>query len=190
MFEVLVDGEVWREASRQILGRALSSLKNCETLSDLEEAYQRLEKAGARRYLFRCLARQSYSSGELSKKLQERNVSSVATLTTIQELEEEGYLDDKRVCESFVERCIAKGLAPYAIKRKLQERGIKSETIREVVSVYESQDFQKERIKALLEKKFKVSQSSNEKEKGRVIRSLLRKGYPLSLVFEVINRVS
>lgn len=149
------------------------------------------EKTLARNYLYRCLARQSYSAEQLRRKLTQKKIASTSTIeSVIKELEEAGYIDDQKVCESTIYRNASRGAGPRAIRKKLYEKGIDNELVNEAMINYENEDVQKERISFLLQTKFKLPDGASEKDRARVIRSLLRKGYPLSLILEVINSLA
>lgn len=79
------------------------------------------------------LSMREYASKELMQKLAAKGWPVHVVSEVIETLKAEGLQSDERFAEHFVRYRISKGQGPVRMKRELQERGINSSLIREVL---------------------------------------------------------
>lgn len=70
------------------------------------------------------LARREHSRRELTDKLRARDFEEAAIGETLDQLQEQGWLDEGRFIESFVRSRVQKAYGPLRIKAELAQRGI------------------------------------------------------------------
>ena len=75
------------------------------------------------------LARREYSKLMLQKKLLQKGFAAHSVQTTLQQLIQEGLLDDARFCEAFMNNRLRQGYGPVRIASELRQQGVSEETI-------------------------------------------------------------
>mgnify|MGYP003342422530 FL=1 len=143
----------------------------------------------ARRISLNALARRAYSTGELKRLLEKKLVPSEIIHELIVKLTRSGLLNDSEYARAFRDsRIRTKGLSARLIARELQERGIDSELIQEVVDEIAHLDFPDAAIVAAA-KKLRSTQDSR-KARDRAISLLARRGYSLSQAVKIVELAS
>lgn len=186
---IFCDEDPWREVHTAIFGKKFT-LPQCQSKEELSQKFQALEYRFAKLYVIRRLSAQNLPSSVLSKSLKERLVSEVTTLKLIEEFQELGYLNDGLWIDSFVRVQSQQKRGPKAIAQKLAMKGIAKDQIATALRTSCSISQQKESLKKLLETRYRQRDLSNFREKQKVIASLIRRGFELSLIIEVINETS
>lgn len=121
----------------------------------------------ARRISLNALARRAYSTGELKRLLEKKLVPSEIIHELIVKLTRSGLLNDSEYARAFRDsRIRTKGLSARLIARELQERGIDSELIQEVVDEIAHLDFPDAAIVAAAKKIAFNSRLSQSEESG------------------------
>lgn len=185
---IYLDGEKWRTGDTAILGKKpdLPATSNC--LNELEDVYTSLEYKGARNYVYRKLASRSFSSFELLTLLTNKFVSDLNCQKIIDELTQQGYLNDDEWAEAFIKSQTRKKNGPKAILRKLQSKGYNHpDSLLKDVS---QPEIQKEAILKLLSSRYRSRDFSDHYERGKVVAALLRKGYDLDVILQSIFSLS
>lgn len=184
---IYIDEELWREASTAILSRKPPLPKDCSDLQELSKLFTELEYKGAKRYAFNRLARQNLSSADLLRLLSAKWVSHEISEQVIEELQSQGYLNDDSWAESFIrqQRQLKKGT--QAIAYKLKIKGYPPEKIEHWLAKQSEGYSDLEAIQKLLETKYQKRNLSDYKEKGKVISSLVRRGFALEDVLKAIH---
>ena len=72
----------------------------------------------------RYLSRREYSRRELSGKLLARTFAIEDIETVLDNLEQQGYLNDERFAEMFLRSQISRGNGPFKIKMALSQKGV------------------------------------------------------------------
>ena len=80
------------------------------------------------------LARREHSQRELSFKLQNKGFTPAIVAEVIQQLCAKNFLSDKRFAELYVLQRARKGYGPMRIQQELQQRGVETELIEQVLA--------------------------------------------------------
>jgi regulatory protein len=152
------------------------------------DASERL--AHALELAYRYLNRRERSVSEVRKHLIDRGVGPVATEAAIEELTQEGYLDDARFARVLVEDKRTLELwGNERIGRVLLARGIDRELAAVALSTGgagSDEESERERALRLLRRRF-PDPPRDRRERERAIGLLLRKGYESELALEALS---
>lgn len=183
---IYVDEELWREASTKIFTHHPALPKLCSDLNELSRAVAEIEYKGAKLYAYKRLARQSLCTADLRRLLSTQLVSDESADKVIAELQTLGYLNDESWAESFIrqQRVMKKG--SRSIAYKLKQKGFAAEQIENWLAQQQEGYSDLEAIKKLLATKYNKRNLQDYKEKGKVISSLVRKGFALEDVLKAI----
>jgi len=129
------------------------------------------------------LARREHSRLELEYKLQRRVVSNEILVAALDQLAEDRLLSDERFCETFVRSRVEAGYGPMRIRAELRERGVSDALISRYL--IEDHDYWRQRLVALVNRKFGPEPCSDIKSQLKQQRFLLQRGY----TFEQIRTV-
>ena len=144
----------------------------------------------AKEKAFRLLGIRAHSERELRLKLKTGNFSPAVVEDAILRCRELGYIDDGEFARQRARALATNRLAGNRkIAFDLQEKGVSGELrTAAIVGVDEELD-ETERIRRLLGKRpsGRTSDRPDEKEKARLIRNLMGKGFPLALIMRIIN---
>lgn len=185
-WEILIDGQEWREVHRTIFGRH-PVFPPISSENDLVSLFNALEYRRVRAYVLWRLSSQSYHSEQLIKVLRDRLVQSHTALRVIQEFREMGFLDD----ESWVENYIRSQKKRYGLRyifNKLQLKGISSETIQRLEIDWKDPNEEIEAIRHLIKTRYRSKDFSDFKTRQKIIASLARKGYSFEQIQVVIRQ--
>ncbi len=173
-WEILVDGEKWREVHRAIFGRkphfSPSSEENLQSIFDVFE-YKRVKG-----YVLWRLSIQSYHSEQLAKLLRDRLVQNKTIDRVLQEYREMGFLDDELWLQSFM-RTQQKRYSLRLILSKLHAKGLSAETLQQLAKEWKNPEEELQAIQHLLKTKYRSKDLTQYKNRQKVIASLIRKGY-------------
>lgn len=136
-----------------------------------------MQYEAAKAYLIRVLARKSYSTLELIKKMKDRGVESEIIERLINEFKEKGYVNDREWLENYTRSCLNKHESPSRIKMKIRNKGFSEKVAQSAVSLFSEGASSTESIAHLLKTKYKNRDLSDFHEKQKVIASLMRKGF-------------
>jgi regulatory protein len=95
-------------------------------------------------------------------------------------LEEQGYLNDERFVQEYINSRKRKGFGPLRIKAELQERGLSSELIARYIEEQDSEWFQLMQ-KAATGKTGDFTEPSH-KSQQKIARFLGYRGFPTSMI--------
>lgn len=175
--EILIDGEIWREVVKSLFLKQLHSISRVQSLQELEEKFALIEKKVAKESAFRILAAKSCLSSEIRKKLALKKISTFAIESALQECLRLGYIDDAQELTRRVERKKARGEGPRRIAASLQIQGD---------GLYREGE-QQAAIQRLLETRFRKCSLRDPKEKQKVIRALLYRGFDLETILQILR---
>jgi regulatory protein len=125
------------------------------------------------------LARREYSASTLQKKLLQKGFTLGSIQSAVQQLIQEGLLNDQRFCEIFIANRIRQGYGPLRIVHELRQQGISEELISSQLQQNESAWL--DCIKKIQQKKFS-SAATDLKEKRRRIHYLQYRGFSLDQI--------
>lgn len=185
---LLIDGEPWHVVHPSIIG--YKPKFSGENLQECQEKFDLLEYKGAKRFVLKRLSLKSYYSGELITALKERLVSSSTIDAVIADFTRLGYINDQEWVVSAVRRLQCQKCGPKAIAMKLYAKGVAKEAVRTAIDACCDDASQQMNIHRLLASRYRSRDLSVPKEKQKVAAALMRKGYALNQIFEVMRQVS
>jgi len=137
-------------------------------------------------YAYRLLARRAYSKQELTDKLLAKGFTEAAVTRTVERLTAQGYLDDARLAADQAERLRERGFGPEAIKAKLAQKGLSSETVGHIEALDHAAE-EMEFARRLLASRFSPDALKQPQTYARAFRLLLRRGYAQELIERVLG---
>lgn len=184
--QVLLDGEpAFVVSPKQILEMDL------DNESDLDEdAYDRvMDRAGhlAAKAAMDLLVKRDYAREELRGRLVRKGFNSELAERGLAYVEKYHYVDDERYARHLVD-IGCESMSRQKMIMKLKQRGLKEDLIDLVVS--EADFDEKSKIRKEILRKYRdesMLQSLDEKEKQKLIASLMRKGFSYSDVRSVLK---
>jgi regulatory protein len=188
-WEILLDGEKWREVHRAIFGRKPSFSSSPSSEEELQRIFDAFEYRRVKGYVLWRLSTQSYHSEQLAKLLRDRLVQSKTIDRVLQEYREMGFLDDDSWLQSFM-RSQQKRYSLRFILSKLHHKGLSSETLQRLAKEWKNPEEELQAIQHLLKTKYRSKNLIQYKERQKVIAALVRKGYTFDQVqaaFQQIN---
>lgn len=129
------------------------------------------------------LAGRLHTTGELLQKLKLRNFQKADILPVLRQLEAEGFLDDERFAQIFVENLkLYKDFGYYGIKAKLLKKQIPHEIAEGVLAEFYTLE-DEFRVAGRLTHKLK-RQGRNKKE--QILRSLQSRGFRSEIIYKIM----
>lgn len=155
-------------------------MRSIEPLS-LERAYQ---------YALKLLAARDYTTLKLMEKLRARECPDAAVESVVTRLAREGWINDRRFAERFAESALStqRFFGPR-LKLEMRRRGLPVDLIEEVLAHLLDEHDEGEGARSVLERRYPGFSfaGANDKEKGRVVGFLQRRGFGLSTIFRVLR---
>lgn len=139
----------------------------------------------ARELALRFLARRDYACRELADKLRQRGVTADEAGSTIEALEAEGLLDDARYAELYCRQKFETGHGALRLRTDLRRRGVADHAIAAALKAYEGR--WEEAALALLRRR--AGDLADERERARLYRAGLRRGFSHDEVMRAIDRL-
>lgn len=133
------------------------------------------------------LARKDYSNGDMRRALHTLTDDEMDVEIVIHRLRELGYLNDRRIAENMLSRCLRKMYGPNRIRLELRQKGIAREITDSLISNCEVDWFQMASESRI--KKFGDKFPIEPKEKARQIRFLQGKGFTMEMIMEAITPI-
>ncbi len=158
------------------------SIREGGTLSeeDFEKIQGELLTKRAKLCAMHFLQRMDRTEQQLRKKLETLFYPADVVETAVSYVKSYHYIDDVRYAVSFMEyRREEKSVR--RMEQELLQKGISKETFREALAQIETPD-EEQQIRRWLDKKHYASVCQDQKERERIYRFLLRKGYSSSAV--------
>ncbi len=146
-----------------------------------------LEKA--RQKAFRLLALRARSEQELRAKLAEKGFDGETVNRVAAELHDLKYLDDETFARQWARNlAVNRLLGNRRIEMSLREKGIPADSARLVIEAIREEISEREAIRRIVRKKTKGRETvaPDNKEKRRLAHSLMGKGFPPGLIFEIL----
>lgn len=174
-WEILVDGEKWREVHRAIFGRK-PFFPSLSAENDLQLIFNEMEYRRVKGYVLWRLSTQSYHSEQLSQLLYARLVQSQTIDCVIQECKEMGLLNDENWLENYI-RMQQKRHPLRFILSKLHSKGLSVNTLESLEKKWNDPEEEIQIIQHLLESRYHSKDLSQYKIRQKVMTALLRKGF-------------
>jgi regulatory protein len=138
----------------------------------------------------RLLTFRDRSTTELAKKLQDRGFSRTETEAVINRCLELGYLDDERFANARARSLVNSGRAVgIRLLNELKKAGIDRSLAEQALAEAESEVDLAELADEIRQRKFPgfVFSEATDKEKNRVVSYLQRRGFPVSMILDVLK---
>ncbi len=188
-YPLIIEENVWHTVHLSIFGKSPSFPDASE--EELNNRFELLEYKGAKAFVLRRISQKNYHSQELIAALAKRNVSKDIALRIVSEFLAQGYLNDSGWLTSFVRIMRAQRFGFNAIMLKLRHKGISKEEALAAIEIFQEaeseEDNSKSSIEQLLNSRYRSRDLSDRKERDKVIAALMRKGYDLNDIFEVLK---
>lgn len=134
--------------------------------------------ASARTAALALLSRRDYTAAELKSKLDDKGYDANQIEQALADLRASRIVDDRRVAMSHVRTATTvKGRGRIRIARELAARGIDKDTIAEAMQGVGA-DHEAVAIRKILTRKRWVGRSASLKERQKMFRHLMARGYP------------
>ena len=139
----------------------------------------------------RLLTGQDYTAHALVRKLVQRQFSVDQAHEAVERLKQEGYLNDQRYAERFVNAARANGrFTGFRLVQELRRRGVVPEVVEQVLQELPDDEHELERARALVGRRYAGfdPQTADERIRRRVAGFLQRRGYRGDLIRQVLGR--
>jgi len=172
-YVVFEDGEPVKKVSCSIV--PLATLSTASSVAQIEG----LERIGGIKYAVRLLARQGLHSVQLKAKLGVHHVGERVQQEVCDYCIQQGWIDDQEWVESRIRQWQRQGKSSREIRFRLQRLGIEGEV--------ETDD--RETLFTFVERKYPQLLQADcvKKERDKIIRSLLRRGFSFSLINDLLH---
>lgn len=136
------------------------------------------------------LSRRNHSKQELKYKLKNRGFSFAKIDEVLQELIEDGYLNDEKFAEEWIRNRIEKKPRGKAlIKAELLEKNVDREIIDNKLDNLLSSEKAKEMAELLANKWLKKKREKDDKTKEKLYRYLKNKGFSSEIINEIMTDI-
>lgn len=145
--------------------------------------------SAAKNYGMKLAAARSYTKAGLSRKMTEKGFDEREIEQTVSFLEEYKLLDDEEYARRFVNDCInIKGFGQFRIKNELKEKGIDRETADRILSEYDFNEIEEEKILPLAQKKLGGDFTIQNIAKTK--RYLASRGFSFDAIDSAIRKIA
>ena len=187
-WDILINGEKWREVHRAIFGRK-PTLPSLSDEKDLQASFDVLEYRRVKGYVLWRLSTQSYHSEQLAKLLRERLVQGHTIQRVLQDYQEMGVLDDEAWLQSFM--CLQqKRYSLRFILTKLRAKGLSSETLQRLAKEWKNPEEELQAIQHLLKTRYRSKDLTQYSNRQKVMAALARKGYTFDQIQTALQHLS
>ncbi|MBO5564841.1 MAG: RecX family transcriptional regulator [Lachnospiraceae bacterium] len=136
------------------------------------------------------LKSQDYTVARLKKKLREASFPAPVIDEAVAEMEEAGYLDDRRYAESFL-RAHMGDRSFLKLRQDLKDRGVSGAVIEEAFAGAEDEGIlsnqEEEQIRKILSKKGFDKETADWEEKQKMMAALYRRGFSSETIRRVLG---
>jgi regulatory protein len=143
----------------------------------------------AKQRAFRLLAIRARSEKELRTKLKEKGYDESIVGDVTARLRELRYLDDESFAREWARNLAVNRLwGNIRIEASLRDKGIPRELIERVIREAREELSEQKALRTLLKKKEGARTiRMDDRDRRRLARSMMGKGFPLDLIFDVLN---
>jgi regulatory protein len=141
---------------------------------------------------FRYLSGRNHSRYELYLKLLKKKYNKQFILNTLDELEQNKFIDDKEFAKDYFSIQVKKKRGLLKIKADLFKKGVKREIIEEVVSISENETEFLNSAKILADRKLEQLKKRNIEQikmKQKIFQYLAGRGFTTDLISKVLNQL-
>lgn len=172
--QIFVGDKLWREMPSHLL-RKCPLLGSIPSFSEWEKNWVVWEAKIAKQVAIKQLSIKQLFAAELGKKLGEYGFAEHIIDEILRELRALLLLDDEEAIQSFIRKAIREKRGPRWIAFQLQRKGVSIDTKEQLAKLY-PEEMRKELIHSFIKK--------NKKEKQKVIRALLSRGFFLEEILQ------
>jgi regulatory protein len=141
-----------------------------------------------RKILLDQLTGQARSRAELATRLARKRVPADVAERLLDRFEEVGLVDDAAFARDWVQsRQAGRGLARRALAVELRRKGVDPEVVSEAVATVDPDDEVEAARELVRRKRRSLERFDRQTQARRLTGMLARKGYPSSVVFDVVR---
>ena len=149
-----------------------------------EETFER-----ALGFAFRHISRRDRTVAEVRTHLEGKEIAEADIDAVVDELAEQGYLDDARFAQRFAEdRRLLDGWGADRIERKLRERGVPREDVSAALAGFDHGS-ELDAALELLRRRHREP-PADDRERERALGFLVRKGYDLETAYDAVRALT
>lgn len=186
--DIWLEQQYFRTVDPKLWKKHFHSLARQKTKEDFLAFFELQEGKLAKLFIYKQLAKRSYTSKQLEEKLKQKEIATKAYAPVLDECVRRGYINDQDTFLSIIAMYKRKNKGPKYIEQVLMhQHGVANETARLLIAKEYSMDEEMAILTNLLDKKqYKIVAS---KDKAKVYRSLLQKGFSPEIVRNKIDQV-
>ena len=177
------DGTVMRLYRQTVEDFALYTGKEFSD-EELEALKEEAGRMSAKKRAVRIVSASSVTKRDLQQRLVRKGESEEQAREAVQWMSELDLLDDSRVAEQVVQRCISKGYGIARAKQALYEKKVPKQYWDAALEDYPDQQ---EKIEEFL--RSRLDAAYDEREVKRAIDALLRRGHSYPQIRKALNRL-
>ena len=152
--------------------------------ADMESLVEAAGKMSAKMRAVRIVSATSVSKRDLQQRLIQKGEDPEQAREAVQWMSDLSLLDDAKVAEQVVARCISKGYGLARAKQALFEKKVPKEFWEDALADYPDQE---EKIEDFL--RARISDPCDHKEVKRAVDALMRRGHSYGAVRRVLNQL-
>lgn len=178
---------------REVVEQAGLHVGQTVTAALLEDLLAGEQTASIRSSCYAMLSQRDHTRGELQEKLVQKGFEQDPVHRILQELQEKGYLDNRRYALQFTEEKLArKGWGPEKIRAQLYRKGVEKSYIDEALQQARDPGRLRElMLEAVNKRRSRFRREADEaKRKQQIAGFLLRKGFPSEQVWPELERLN
>jgi regulatory protein len=141
-------------------------------------------------YALRILTARDYTVARLQEKLCGRAFAESDVEAALGRMVSEGWVDDRRFAERFVESALASGrYYGHRLRQEMRRRGLQPELVAEVLGRVLVERDEVEEVRAIVERRFSgfSFSTASDREKRRTIGFLQRRGFSFSAIMSALR---
>ena len=152
--------------------------------ADMESLVEAAGKMSAKMRAVRIVSATSVSKRDLQQRLIQKGEDPEQAREAVQWMSDLSLLDDARVAEQVVARCISKGYGLARAKQALFEKKVPKEFWEDALADYPDQE---EKIEDFL--RARISDPRDQREVKKAVDALMRRGHSYGAVRRVLNQL-
>jgi regulatory protein len=141
-------------------------------------------------YALRILTARDYTVARLQEKLCGRAFDESDVEAALGRMVSEGWVNDRRFAERFVESALASGrYYGHRLRQEMRRRGLQPELVAEVLGRVLVERDEAEEVRAIVERRFSgfSFSTASDREKRRTIGFLQRRGFSFSAIMSALR---
>lgn len=187
IWNIYMDGKLWRPVHGSIFGSSPSFSSFFQNGGEWDEHFFDRERRCVFVFVLKRLGAKALHSIELQRLLRDRLVSPQTIDWVIHECMRLGYVNDPDWIENFLRYQVQKHQSRQQIAQRLCRKGFLIKEAQEIAARV-NRDIDSEQIRYLLQTRYRNRNLKEMKERKKVIASLARKGFPLSLIIDLTSK--